>query len=93
MRVLNDNVLVEQDPPSNQRGLLFVPDSKEEYPNMGTVRGVGPDVQELAITAGTRVIFKRKPDSALVPEGRPGEQFYGLLVLPEDNILAVIEGD
>lgn len=93
MRVLKDNVLVEQDPPSNKKGLLFMPDTKEEYPNMGTIRAIGPDVKEPDIAVGARVVFKRKPDSALEPEARPGEQHYGMLVLPEDYILAVIEGE
>lgn len=92
MRVLADNILVEQDPPSNQKGLLFVPKGKEEYPNIGTVKAIGPDVQEPDIVVGARVIFKRKPDSALAPEARPGEDFYGILVLPEENILAIVEG-
>ncbi len=88
MRVLGKNVLVQQDPPENKKGSLYVPQGKEDYPNYGTVMGIGGEVTCVAV--GDRVVFQRKPGSAISPEARANEEFYGLLVLPDEHILAVI---
>jgi co-chaperonin GroES (HSP10) len=69
--------------------MLFVPQGKEEYPNEGMVLGVGDKVVDVKV--GDRVLFQRKPSSAVSPEARYGDEFYGLLVLPEDHILAIME--
>ncbi len=72
------------------RGILYVPQGKEDYPNFGTVLAVGGEVEEILV--GDRVIFKRKPASAISPEARAKDEYYGLLVLPEDHILAIVRG-
>lgn len=89
MRVIGKNVLVRQDPPNEMRGSLYVPQGKEEYPNFGTVLAVGSLVEDVA--EGHRVLFQRKPASAIYPEARARDEWYGLLVLPEDHILAIVE--
>lgn len=91
MQVLKSNVLIVQDEPTNMRGSLYVPSGKEEWPPYGIVKAVGKDVKNVVV--GDRVIFKRKPDSAVDVYARPGDQYYGHLVLPEDFILAVIDGN
>jgi co-chaperonin GroES (HSP10) len=89
MKVLNKNVLVKQDPPSEMRGALFVPQGKEEYPNLGTVLDTGGLVE--TVKAGDRVVFQRRPGSAIDPEARSSDEYYGILVLPEEYILAIVE--
>ncbi len=89
MRVLGKNVLVQQDAAESMRGSLFLPQGKEDYPNFGTVVNVGPGVVD--VKAGDRVLFKRKPASAIWPEALAFEEGWGLLVLPDDHILAVVE--
>ena len=89
MKVLKKNVLIRQDPPSEMRGALYVPQGKEEYPNFGTVLDVGGEVEDVKV--GDRVIFQRKPGSAIYPEARKGDEYYGILVLPDEHILAVFD--
>ena len=73
------------------RGALYVPQGKEDYPNIGTVLAVGKEVD--CVVVGDRVVFQRKPASAIDPEARSKDEYYGLLVLPDDHILAVLEGN
>ena len=91
MKVLGKKVLVRQDAAVSRRGAILLPQGKEEYPNFGTILAVGGEVTDIAV--GDRVLFKRKPESALAPDSRQGDDMHGLLVLPEDNILAVITGE
>lgn len=91
MQVIGKNVLILQDEPSNMKGSLYVPSGKEEWPPMGTVLSTGKEVKDVKV--GERVVFKRKPDSAIDVYARSGDPYYGQLVLPEDHILAVTDGD
>lgn len=92
IRPIKNRVLVRQDPPQDKIGIFYVPQGSENYPNYGTVEAVGPGVTE-NIKVGDRILFKRKPDSALNPDTREGKsEFDGLLVLPEEYILAIVEG-
>lgn len=68
-----------------------MPQGKEEYPNFGTVVSVGREV--MCVKRDDRVIFQRKPSSAISPEARSSDEYWGLLVLPDDFILAIVEGD
>lgn len=99
---IKDQVLVRQDPPKEKvgSGVLFAPQGSEEYPPMGTVLKVGPGKVgpgggriPLDVKPGDRVMFKRKPGSALVPDAREGDErgWKDLLVLTEDDILLVLE--
>lgn len=91
MRATGSKVIVRQDDPKKKIGALFVPQGKEEYPNIGVVVSVGPKVQE-NVRVGDRVLFKRSPESALAGGwGREGDEFHGLIALPEDCIMAVLE--
>lgn len=84
-------MLVQQDPPNDKCGSLYVPQGKEEYPNFGTIMGVGSKVE--CVKVGDRVVFQRKPSSAISPEARASDEYYGLLVLPDEHIIAVVEGE
>lgn len=88
MKMLGKNVLVRQDPPEARIGSLYVPQGKEEFSNFGTVLGVGLLVTD--VKKGDRVLFRRKPGSAISPEARTSDEYYGLLVLPDDHMMAVV---
>lgn len=91
IRPIKNRVLVRQEPPQDKIGTLYVPQGLEHYPNFATVVAIGPEVQS-ELKVGDRVLFKRKPDSALNPDTREGKsEFDDLLVLPEENILAIVE--
>ena len=93
IKPIKDNVLVRQDPKQDKVGSLFVPQGSERYPDEGTVVLVGPDVKS-ELREGDRVVFKRQPGAALAPDSREGDSVYaGLLMLKEENILAVVESD
>lgn len=90
IKPIKNRVLVRQDPAKDRVGSIYVPQGSEDHGNMGTVEAVGSEVKDVKV--GDRVIFKRKPDSALNPDTREGSSEYDdILVLPEDNILAVLE--
>lgn len=94
LRPIRDQVIVRQDPPADRlKNGLYVPDSarRELYEDLGTVEGVGSNV--LDVRVGDRVLFKRRPDSALIPDIREGgrDEWINLLVLREADIIGVIE--
>lgn len=96
-RPLGDRVLVKQDPPKTTRGLIHIPDVADfDYPNTGTVLGVGPK-NDQGLSAGMRVLFARQPGSALVPDDRDlgarADPMLGMLMLKPENVLAVIEDE
>jgi len=70
-------------------GGLHLIQGKEEYPNFGTVLEIGKEVK--CVQVGDRVVFQRKPGSAISPEARSGDEYFGLLVLPDEHILAVVD--
>ncbi len=91
MRATGNRVIIQQDPPKTEVGGLILPQGKEEFSNLGTVLHVGPKVKE-DIRVGDRVMFERRPETHLAGGwGREGDDFYGLLALPEDAIIGVCE--
>jgi chaperonin GroES len=91
---VKDNVLVQQDKPEEKtEGGLFMPQgARETYKDIGTVIAVGPgrttedgETIPVSVQVGERVLFKRRPASAL--EG----EWDGLLLLKDDDILGVLE--
>ena len=93
IRPIRDNILVKQDKPKEKLASgLFVPqNAREAYEDFGTVIAHGPGkllengtVLEPSVKIGDRVLFKRRPASAL-----DGED--GLLMLKDEDILAVID--
>ena len=88
---IGNTVLVKQDP-AIEPSLILV--TKPEFPPFGTILALGPKVDNPDLAVGTRVLIKRTPASALVPDEREGDYdgWYGLLVLDaEDGILGVVE--
>jgi co-chaperonin GroES (HSP10) len=93
---IKNRVLIKQAPSQERVGkekLLLAPQGSETWPTTGTVVAVGPGVQSAEIVPGVRVYFERKPSSAIVPDTREGDPDgdRDLIMLPEDNVLAVIE--
>ncbi len=100
IRPIRDQVLVHQDPKQEKVGSLYVPQGSENYPDYGTILAVGPGTVsqggqfiELNVRVGERVLFKRRANTALVPDAREdsGSEFKDLLMLRESDILAVVE--
>lgn len=84
IRPLNDGVLLRQDPKKEKIGTLYVPETTRElYEDVGTIVALGPKVENLAV--GDRVMFKRRPASAL--EG----EWEGLLMLKQEDVIGCVE--
>lgn len=105
IRPIGDQVLVRQDGAQQFVGkssLIIAPQGSEEWTPFGTVVAVGPGVvgpggQRIEIDAGlvpgSRVMFKRKPGSALNPDSREGDpdDLNNLLMLREADIIGIVE--
>lgn len=96
IRAIRDQVLVRQDRPAERlKSGLYVPDrcARELQDDFGTVEGVGPKV--LDVRVGDRVLFRRRADTALIPDKREGgrPEWIDLLVLRESDIIGVVEDD
>lgn len=96
-RPIKHQVLVRQVPmKSVTAGGLHVPQGSEDWPAEAHVLAIGPAVQDPQFEVGDLVLFKRQPDSALVPDSRDigsPEEWRGLLMLDAENVLCVIEGE
>jgi co-chaperonin GroES (HSP10) len=99
VRPIRDQVLVRQDPKENKvaGGLLYTPEGSEHWPSTGTVEAVGPGLpnapMDEGLMPGARVLFQRRPASALHRDlgvGEP-EEWKGLIMLRESDILGIIE--
>ena len=104
VRPIGNGVLVRQDRPQEKvgrEGLIYAPQGSEDWPNIGTVIAVGPGkvndhgvrvAMDEGLVPGARVMFQRKPSSALEPDPREGNkpEWKDLLVLTEDDILGII---
>jgi co-chaperonin GroES (HSP10) len=93
VRPLKNKLIIQQDAPKTMsRGLHLPQGSRDLYEDLGTVIAVGADVKD--VVAGDRVLFKRRPGSALNPDRREGESdLDNLLVLLEEDILGVVTGE
>ena len=100
-----NRILVKQDAAIDRlgkEGLLYAVQGAEDYPSYGTVLKIGNLVDrrgntvEADVSPGDRVMFKRRPMSALIPDAREGgrEEWKDMLVLHYwDDILCVVEAD
>jgi co-chaperonin GroES (HSP10) len=93
------HVLVQQDAKQSQtKSGLHLPQGNETWPPVGTVVRLGlPERDsrgveiEFDFSVGARVMFTRRPASALDPDSREGEsEFKDLLVLKSSDIVGVI---
>lgn len=94
IRPIRDQVVVRQDPPRDRlESGLFVPQTANRalWDDLGVVLGVGPGVYD--VRPGDRVMFQRRPDSALIPNETLGGKvaWTNVLMLREENIIAVVD--
>lgn len=107
---IKDQVIVRQDPKKERLSSgLYVPQSADHalWDNYGEVLAVGPGrtelgeyVRALDVKVGDRVLFKRSPGTALMPDRREigildqgREDWADVLVLREDDIIGVVESE
>lgn len=105
VRPIGNGVLVRQDRPLDKvgrEGLIYAPQGSETWPNIGTVVAVGSGrtndhgvrvALDSGLVPGARVMFQRKPSTALEPDWREGNrpEWKDLLMLSEDDIIGIIE--
>jgi len=95
LRPLHDRLLVERvEEKEQKKGGIIIPDSAKEKPQEGLVAAVGNgkrlengDVAPLDVKAGDRILFGKYSGSEVEVEGKE------YLILREDEVLAVLEGD
>ncbi len=93
LKPLGDRVVVEPiEKDELSAGGIALPEAAKEEPQQGTVIAVGPGQRdgngqriEMDVTLGDKVLFARYGGSSLKHEGKE------LLILREDEILAIIE--
>ena len=94
MRPLHDRVIVKRmEEERTSPGGIVIPDSANEKPIKGEVVAVGNgklldsgEVRALDVSAGDRILFGKYAGTEVKVEGEE------LLVMKEDDIMAVIEG-
>lgn len=94
IRPIRDQILVKQDKPKEKlaNGLYVPQGSRDLQEDFGTVIAVGPGkvtingvLVEPVVKAGDRVLFKRRPMSAL------SSDWEDMLMLKDEDVLAVID--
>lgn len=94
LRPLHDRVIVKRMPEERtSAGGIVIPDTAAEKPVRGEIVAVGTgklldsgEVRPLAVKAGDKVLFGKYAGNEVKVEGEE------LLVMREDDIVAVIEG-
>ncbi|HWJ41564.1 MAG TPA: hypothetical protein VNT29_10530 [Candidatus Limnocylindrales bacterium] len=92
-RPLGSRILVRQEAWKEKIGSLYIPQNhREGYEDTAVIIAIGPK-STIDAKVADRVMFKRRPASALVPDIREGDPLglHGVLRLEEDDILAVVE--
>lgn len=101
---IKDQVIVRQDAPREKldSGLYLPQGHRDLYEDFGTVLAVGPGRFTegghripMDVKVGDRVLFKRRPATALNRDSRETnpKEWENILVLKEDDILGVVEVD
>jgi co-chaperonin GroES (HSP10) len=94
IRPLGERILARQKAYTDQlpSGLYIPQGHRAGYEDRAEIIAIGPKVTA-DIKVGDIVIFERKPSRALNPDIREGdpENWKDLLMLKEDDILAVVE--
>ena len=93
-RPLHDRIIVQRIDEGEQKvGGIIIPDSAKEKPQQGKVIAVGKgrilengSVRALDLKAGDKVLFGKYSGTEVKVDGEE------LLVMKEDDIMAVIEG-
>ena len=90
---LGNRILVKRFQPAISKGGILLPDSAQEKPKQGEVLAVGPGkvgkngaVKPVELKIGDRVLFGGFAGTEI-----KGDQEEELLILSEEDVLAVIE--
>lgn len=94
IKPLHDRIVVERiEEDAKSSGGIYIPDSAKEKPDQGVVQAVGPGKLDdngkhvkLAVKKGDRVLFGKYSGTGVKVGGNE------LVVMREDDVLAVIEG-
>lgn len=94
VRAIRDQIIVLQDKPLDKLASgLYVPDSaaRELQHDMGIVQAIGPDVHDVG--PGERIMFRRRPESALITDKREGgrPEWMDVLMLREEDVLLIFD--
>lgn len=95
IRPVGDRILIKQEEWKDKIGSIHIPQgTREGYEDVGVVRAVGRKVT-IDVKPGDRVTFKRQPASALIRHPGEGDPngWKNLLILKEENVTGVIEGE
>ncbi|HID95390.1 MAG TPA: co-chaperone GroES [Candidatus Latescibacteria bacterium] len=85
VKPLGDRVLVKPIEESEEvKGGIIIPDTAKDKPQEGEVRAVGTD-EDLTVKVGDTVIYGKYAGTEVRIDGED------LLIMPEDDILAVVE--
>jgi chaperonin GroES len=95
IKPLGSRVLIKPDESATMTaGGLHIPNSAEEKPHQGTVVSAGPGrvlesgtVVAMDVKAGDKILYGKYSGTEVLLEGQK------LLIMQEDDILAVLEGD
>ncbi|GAB4272869.1 co-chaperone GroES [Deferrisoma sp.] len=94
LRPLQDRVIVKRlEEEEKTAGGIIIPDTAKEKPQRGEIIAVGPGkknedgkLQPLDVKPGDKVLFSKYAGTEIKVEGEE------LLIMREDDIMAVIEG-
>jgi chaperonin GroES len=94
IKPLGDRLLVKRlELEEKTRGGIIIPDTAKEKPLEGVVRAAGPgrlndkgERSALAVQEGNRILFGKYAGTEIKIDGED------LLILKEDDVLAIIEG-
>lgn len=96
LKPLSDRVVVRRvDSEAVTKGGIFIPDAAAEKADQGTVLAVGPgarnkttgEINPIDVAINDRVLFGKFAGQTIKVDGEE------LLILKEDDILAVIQGE
>ena len=94
IKPLHDRIVVERiEEDAKSDGGIYIPDSAKEKPDQGVVKAVGPGKLDdngkhvkLSLKVGDRVLFGKYSGTGVKVNSNE------LVVMREDDVLAVIEG-
>lgn len=94
LRPLHDRIIVERlEEAERTQGGIVIPDSAKEKPSRGVVLAIGNgkilengEVRALDVKVGSKVLFGKYSGTEVKLDGKD------LLVMREDDIMAIIEG-
>jgi chaperonin GroES len=95
IRPLSNRVLIKREKFAKTKGGILLPETAKEKPQIGEVIAVGPGMMDeqgklfpLSLKVGDKILFSSYAGTTITKKDRDDEE---LLVLSEDDILAILE--